>query len=125
MFIWIVVGGIICLVALGMLLNKWYCTKTIATEIIVVADKKGKPNKEGDEAKYKIYSKDGRVFKNTTNVWLWKFRNEELQERLQPGKRYRIQTWGMNIPWLGLRKHILTAIEIRVGKRVVMRRKRK
>ena len=70
MLIALIIIGIICVVSLVMLLNKWYCTKTIATEIIVVADKKGKPNKEGDEAKYKIYSKDGRVFKNTTNVCL-------------------------------------------------------
>ena len=115
---WFMIIGIVGFIILILLLSYWYCMATISHETITVSDKGIVVNNynTGDSVRsvsdYMIYTTNGQAIKNTNNIWFWKWRSDELQGKLQKRKKYKIKTWGVRIPWLGLYKHIISATEI-------------
>lgn len=118
-----VIMGIVGFIILVLLLNYWYCVATISHETITVSDKGVVVNAystgEGGGAvsRYMIYTTNGQAIANTNNIWFWKWRSDELQGKLKKGRKYKIKTWGVRIPWLGLFKHIISATEIKTSVR--------
>lgn len=116
---WFMIIGIVGFIILILLLSYWYCMATISHETITVSDKGIVVNNynTGDSVRsvsdYMIYTTNGQAIKNTNNIWFWKWRSDELQGKLQKRKKYKIKTWGVRIPWLGLYKHIISATEIK------------
>ena len=116
---WFMVLGIVGFIVLIMLLNLWYCMATISYEMIVVSDKgivvhnydMGEGG--GSVSHYVVYTTNGQAIKNTNNIWFWKWTSDELQGKLKKGKQYKIKTWGVRVPWLGLYKHIISATEVK------------
>lgn len=123
MDIWLMVAGFVGLIILILLLNRWYCMATISNETITVSDKGivvdsvGTGDGAYTVSHHMIYTTNGQALKNTNNIWFWKFRSDELQGKLKKGKKYKIKTWGVRIPWLGMYKHIISATEVKVSSR--------
>ena len=124
------VAGIIGLILLLVLLHRWYCVATVSSETITVSDKGivvesyGSGEYAGTMSHHMVYTTNGQALKNTNNIWFWKFKSDELQGKLKKGKKYKIKTWGVRIPWLGLHKHIISATEVKTNqKRVVKKSK--
>lgn len=121
-FLFMVVA-IVGLVLLVLLLNRWYCMATVSSETITISDKGivvesyGSGETAGTMSHYMVYTTNGQAIKNTNNIWFWKWRSDELQGKLKKGKKYKIKTWGVRIPWLGLYKHIITATEVKASVR--------
>ena len=120
---WLMVAGVVGLIILILLLNRWYCMATISNETITVSDKGivvdsvGTGDGAYTVSHHMIYTTNGQALKNTNNIWFWKFRSDELQGKLKKGKKYKIKTWGVRIPWLGMYKHIISATEVKVSSR--------
>ncbi len=120
---WLMVAGFVGLIILILLLNRWYCMATISNETITVSDKGivvdnvGTGDGAYTVSHHMIYTTNGQALKNTNNIWFWKFRSDELQGKLKKGKKYKIKTWGVRIPWLGMYKHIISATEVKVSSR--------
>ena len=125
---WFVVAGIIGLIVLLALLHRWYCVATVSSETITVSDKGivvesyGSGESAGTMSHYMVYTTNGQALKNTNNIWFWKFRSDELQGKLKKGKKYKIKTWGIRIPWLGLYKHIISATEVKTNKKIAAKK---
>lgn len=125
---WIIVLVIIGIIALILLLNRWYCMATISNETITISDKGIVVNSYGTGenttvlSNYMIYTTNGQAIKNTNNIWFWKWNSDELQGKLKKGKKYKIKTWGVRIQWLGMYKHIITITEIKTQKRKVTKK---
>lgn len=119
---WLTIFGIIAIIVLILLLNRWYCMATISNETITVSDKGIVVNSystgEGSTtlSNYMIYTTNGQAIKNTNNIWFWKWNSDELQGKLKKGKKYKIKTYGVRIPWLGIYKHIISATEVKTTK---------
>ncbi len=128
---WFMIIGIVGFVVLILLLNRWYCMATISHETITVSDKGivvhnySTGEGSGSVSHYMIYTTNGQAIKNTNNIWFWKWRSDELQGKLQKGKKYKIKTWGVRIPWLGMYKHIISATEVKSPVRKVSGKKSK
>ncbi len=106
-----------------------YCKLTVAKETIKVSDKGivvrnvyAGDNSSSSVSDYMIYTTNGQAIKNTNCIWFWKLRSDELQGKLKKGKKYKIKTWGVRVPWLGLYKHIISATEIKTVKRKVTKK---
>lgn len=106
-----------------------YCRLSVAKETIKVADKGivvrnvyAGDNSSSSVSDYMVYTTNGQAIKNTNCIWFWKFHSDELQGKLKKGKKYKIKTWGVRIPWLGLYKHIISATEIKTVKRKVIKK---
>lgn len=116
---WFMIMGIIGFVILILLLSYLYCMTTISQETITISDKGIVVNTYstgeggGSVSHYMIYTSNGQAIKNTNNIWFWKWCSDELQGKLQKGKMYKIKTWGVRIPWLGLYKHIISSTEVK------------
>ncbi len=123
-----IVIGFIALILIIMLLHVWYCKATVATEVIKISDKGivvesyGSGESAGTMSHYMVYTTDGQAIKNTNCIWFWKFKSDELQGKLKKGKKYKIKTWGMRIPWLGMYKHIISATEVKTTTRKVVKK---
>ena len=119
---WLTIFGIIAIIVLILLLNRWYCMATISNETITISDKGIVVNSystgEGSTtlSNYMIYTTNGQAIKNTNNIWFWKWNSDELQGKLKKGKKYKIKTYGVRIPWLGMYKHIISATEVKTTK---------
>ena len=106
-----------------------YCRLSVAKETIKVADKGivvrnvyVGDNSSSSVSDYMVYTTNGQAIKNTNCIWFWKFHSDELQGKFKKGKRYKIKTYGVRIPWLGLYKHIISATEIKTVKRKVTKK---
>ena len=125
---WGIVIGFIALILIIILLHRWYCVATVSSETITVSDKGivvesyGSGESAGTMSHYMVYTTNGQALKNTNNIWFWKFRSDELQGKLKKGKKYKIKTWGIRIPWLGLYKHIISATEVKTTTRKVVKK---
>lgn len=125
---WLMVAGTVGLILLLVLLHRWYCVATVSNETITVSDKGivvesyGNSETAGTISNYMVYTTDGQAIKNTNCIWFWKFKSDELQGKLKKGKKYRIKTWGVRIPWLGMYKHIITATEVKTTKRKIVKK---
>ncbi len=96
-----------------------YCHRTISTETITIRDKGiiVTGNDQGTHSEHMIYTTNGQALKNTNSLWFKKWNSDELQSKLQIGKTYKIKTYGIRKPFLGLYKHIISATEIKPTKR--------
>ncbi len=110
---------IIGIIAFFLLLHFIYCRATLSNETITVSDKGIVMNNVSSDkynsttSHYMVYTKNGQALKNTNNLWFWKWTSDELQGKLKKGKKYKIKTWGIRVPFLGWYKHILSATEIK------------
>jgi hypothetical protein len=57
-----------------------------------------------------VYSKDGRVFNNVNNIFVKKFRSDELQSKLKKGKTYIVKYYGVRLGFFGIRPNIVKII---------------
>ena len=118
----------VLLILLFLLGSYWYCKSTVSSEIIKISDKGIVVHSStiGDdvhvESHHMVYTTNGQAIKNTNCIWFWKFHSDELQGKFKKGKRYKIKTYGVRIPWLGLYKHIISATEIKTTKRKVIKK---
>ena len=116
---WLIIAGIIGLIILILLLHRWYCVSTVSHETITVSDKGiviqnySTGDSNTSVSHYMIYTTNGQAIKNTNNIWFRKWRSDELQGKFKKGKKYKIKTWGVRIPWLGMYKHIISATEVK------------
>ena len=122
------VGIFFGLVFALMLIHCLWCRLTVAKDTITVSDKGmivssyGAGESHTTISHYMVYTTNGQAIKNTNCIWFWKFKSDELQGKLKKGKKYRIKTWGVRIPWLGMYKHIITATEVNTTKRKAVKK---
>ncbi len=121
-------GVFLGLIFVLMLIHCLWCRCTVAKDTITISDKgmvvssHGTGENRTTVSHYMVYTTNGQALKNTNNIWFWKFKSDELQGKLKKGKKYKIKTWGVRIPWLGLYKHIISATEVKTNKKRVVKK---
>ncbi len=97
-----VVAGI---VGVGCLMHATYAYTTQATEEITVESKYQIFNPVGTA--FGVHTTDGRQFMIPSSVWYWQFDVPEQWNNMQPGKKYKVSTYGYRIPYLAMFPNIV------------------
>jgi len=101
-----VVGGLAALVGWPHLSRDTYRAKVTDKERVV----------DGDSNRYLVFTEleDGRtrVFENTDSTLEWKFNSSDLQGKLQEGKTYDIDTYGVRAPFFSWYENIIGVREV-------------
>lgn len=76
---------------------------------ITVNDKEHVMYRNGSdlEDKYMVYS-EGEVFKNTDDIFYFKFNSSDVQNELKEGNSYNVKVVGWRIPFLSMHRNIIS-----------------
>lgn len=85
---------------------------TAETIVIQVRDKERATTGVGEHtsSKYVVFT-EGEVFKNTDDMFFWKYNSSDVQNRLSPGHTYRVRVVGWRIPFLSFYRNIIAVDE--------------
>lgn len=72
----------------------WYVYGTQQTRELEVV--KSERVQDGGDSKYLVFAKEG-VFQNTDSFLRWKFNSSDVYAAIEPGKRYRCDTYGWRL----------------------------
>lgn len=84
------------------------------TVTVTITDKERVVNQ--NSSRYLVYTetRNGNieVFKNTDNLWYFKFNSSDVQAKLKPGEEYNLRVYGYRIPYTSTYRNIIDVDEL-------------
>lgn len=79
--------------------------------VITVKDKERVANRDGDGAKYLIWSEDGETFENVDSLFKGKFNSSDLYGQLERGKKYKCKVYGFRSGFWSMYRNLISCSE--------------
>ena len=98
-----------------MLASNWYFVTQTQKETIDVFksyDRVTSSDGSGNVESKWIMFFENEVYENTDSMFMMKFDSSDVVRKLQPGKKYKIKSYGVRVPFLSMYRNIIDVEEV-------------